>query len=124
MPSLGQPPQPTGPVRLLRYRFDSVEQASRHFHVVSGRVVLFYPSLLALRPGEPVLLYVSFINSEQHCRVSGVVIGKDAGGPYAGAWLEFAAHGIVESLQNAVASGKRRQRRYPTDIVINVEGAN
>jgi hypothetical protein len=120
MPARGQATQPAAPVRLLRYRFDSVDQVSRHFHVAGGRVVMFYPCLLPLRPGEPVLLYVTFMNSEQHCRLAGVVIGRDAGGQYAGAWLEFAAYGIVAGLQSATTP-KRLQRRFPTDTVINLE---
>jgi hypothetical protein len=111
----------SGAVRLLRYRFDTIHQVSRHFHVATGRVVLFYPGLLTLRPGEPVLLDVTFISSEQHCPVRGLVIGKEGGTQYVGWWLEFAAHGLVGSLQSATANPKRRQRRFPADVVVNID---
>ena len=111
----------SGSVRLLRYRFNSTIQVSRHFHVTTGRVVLFYPTPLALRPGEPVILDVTFADSEQDCAVRGAVIGKEAGNQYVGWWLEFAAHGLVASLQTATTRPKRRQRRFPTEVVVNVE---
>ncbi|HUJ25324.1 MAG TPA: hypothetical protein VLW85_04845 [Myxococcales bacterium] len=79
----------TGPLRLLRYRFDTLEQVSRHFHLVNGRVVLFYPGLALLKSGEPVLLEVAFLASEHCCEVRGTVMGKEKGGRHAGWWLQF-----------------------------------
>ena len=121
MPGVRQRDRPIETVRLLRYRFDTVEQVPRHFHVVPGGVLLFYPCLLALVPGEPLLLDVSFIASDQHCPLRGKVVGKETSGQYAGAWLAFPAAGLVNSLRSAAATPKRQQRRFPADVVVNVE---
>lgn len=107
-------------MRLLRYRFDSPRQIPPHFHPVNGRMLLFYPSLLALRPGVPVILDVSFIASDQHCVVRGAAIGREAGNAYAGSWLEFGA-GIASSLRAATVHARRRQRRFPVETLVHVE---
>src|SRR4051794_31632531 len=117
----GQRTRLAGGVRLLRYRFDSVPQVSRHFHVASGRVLAFYPCLLPLSAGEPVLLDVSFLVSDEHCSLRGSVVGKENGSQYVGWWLELSAHGVVSSLKDMSAGTKRRQRRFPTDALINLE---
>ena len=88
---------------------------------MNGRVVLFYPGLSLLRPGEPVRLEVAFIASEHHCEVRGTVMGKEEGGRHLGCWLEFPAHGLVGSLRSAMAASKRRQRRFPAETVVNIE---
>jgi PilZ domain-containing protein len=115
------PIDPSQAVRLLRYRFDSADQVTRHFHVATGRVLLFYPSLATLRPGEPVILDVAFTLSDQHCPVRGTVIGRDNEMQHVGSWLEFSAYGLVSSLNGATTNPRRRLRRFPTCTVVNVE---
>ena len=110
-------------MRLLRYRFDTVAQVSRHFHLANGRVVLFYPTLLALTSGEPVLLDAGFADSEQHCVLRGTVLGNDGSARYVGSWLEFTAHGLVASLRSTLATPKRRMRRFPADLIVNLQRA-
>jgi hypothetical protein len=106
--------------RLLRYRFDATAQIARHFHVAAGRVVLFYPTLLPLEPGEPVILEVAFTRSEQRCILQGSVLAREATSPHA-SWLEFSAQGVVGGLRSAAAIPKRRHRRFPTDVVVHIE---
>jgi len=110
------------PPHLLRYRFDSVDQVSRHFHVAAGRVVFFFPTLLQLQPGDPVILEVTFTASEQTCSVQGSVIGTEAGTSI-GWWLEFTAHRLVSGLQSAAAAPKRHHRRFPVEVLVNVDRA-
>src|SRR3954469_20928014 len=105
MPTVVQRTPPASSLRLLRYQFDSVAQVSRDFHLSNGRVVLFFPSLHQLTPGEPLLLDVSFLDSDQHCPLRGTVLGKEGSTTqYLGWWLEFTAHGLVSSLRNTLAT--------------------
>jgi hypothetical protein len=106
---------------VLRYRFDSAEQVARHFHVAADRVVLFFPSPQALSAGESVILEVAFKSSDQHCMLRGHVLGKDAVIQPPGWWLEFSARGLVSGLRAASVAPKRRQRRFPTQALVNVE---
>jgi hypothetical protein len=108
--------------RLLRYRFDSSEQVARHFHAAAGRVVLFYPTLLRLEAGEPVILEVAFARSEQRCILQGSVLAPESAAPYA-SWLAFSAQGVVAGLRSAAAIPKRGHRRFPTDLVIELRPA-
>lgn len=112
---------PSSSVRLLRYRFDTVAQVSRHFHLTSGRVLLFFPALAPLSPGQPVLLHATFPNSDQQCIVRGAVFGKDLSGQFAGCWLEFTAQSVVSSLRSTLATPKRRLLRFPTEVLVSVE---
>ncbi len=121
MPIAGQRTRPATSVRPLRYRFDSADQVSRHFHVAGGRVMLFYPCLLPMAAGEPVLLDVTFVTSEHHCPLRGAVVSRESGSQYVGVWLEFSAHDLVAKLKSETALPKRRHRRFATDLVVNVE---
>lgn len=102
--------------------FDSPDQVRRHFHVFSGRVVVFFPSALPVRQGEPVVLDVSFTASDQHCVLRGNALALGAGEAL-GSWLEFSAHGLVAGLESAAATAKRRHRRFPTNLFGSVERA-
>ena len=105
---------------MLRYRLDSIEQARHHFHETPEHVLFFYPSLFPLRPAEPVILEVGFVDSDQQCAIRGSVVGS-AGSEWGGSWLELEAHGIVARLKVAAKMPKRRQRRYPTSVLARVE---
>src|SRR2546423_3034136 len=105
MHSVG-PRKPSYSARLLKYRFGSIEQVTRHFHVTPGRVVLFYPTLATLTPGEQVILCVTFVESDQECILRGTVLGKELDSHF-GWWLEFSAHSVVSSLRSPAASPKR-----------------
>ncbi len=119
MPPVRQRTLPPGSVRLLRYRFESAEQVHHHFHVVQGKVVLFYPCVLSLRPGDPVLLDVTSASSEQHCSLRATVIGSESGGGHSGSWLNLVATTAL-AVRGALLHPKRRQRRFPTDLLVTV----
>jgi hypothetical protein len=67
-----------------------------------------------------VVLEVSFTTSDQLFILHGQVYGM--GQSTRGTWLEFSAPRALSGLQEAVGSPKRRQRRVPTDYLVNLIG--
>ena len=108
------------PDRLMRYRFDSAAQARRHVHV-ERRQLLFFPDLfLDVRDGQPVLLELCFLHSEQTMVTRGEVHGVETG-TMRGAWLELYGMRLFEGILSACDGARRIQRRLPTDLLIRAE---
>ena len=105
--------------RILKLRFESVDQVRRHVYPLDGRSLIFFPAVLGVRQSEAVVLDVSFGSSDQHCLLRGVTLPATEADSL-GRWLEFAGDGVVAGLFNATQSARRRNRRYPTDLLASV----
>lgn len=115
---MGQVAQPSKSAARLRYRFDSTDQLKRHFHQQEGRMMLFFPGG-ALAEGQPVVLDVSFTNSDQSCALRGRALGNEQG-RVPGIWLDFSLAGLVAGLAEASRSHRRRHRRLPCDLMLTL----
>lgn len=114
-------PRAQQPDRLLRYRFDTAAQARLHLHVVEERQLLFFPDpFLDVRDGQPVLLELSFLNSEQTVVARGDVHSLECGA-LRGAWLELYGSRLIEGMQIASGTPRRTHRRLPADVFIRAE---
>lgn len=106
--------------RLLRLRFETIDQVRRHFYPVGGRSLVFFPAVLGVRQSESVVLDVSFAGSDQHCLLRGVTMAP-AESDSLGRWLEFPGDSVVATLYSAAQSARRKNRRHPTDLLASVK---
>ena len=96
-------PRAQQPDRLMRYRFDSAAQARQHVHVLDRRQLLFFPDpFLDVRDGQPVLLELCFLHSEQTLVARGAVHSIETGA-LRGAWLELYGTRLFEGMQTPAA---------------------
>ena len=88
------------PDSFLRYRFDGSDPIRRHFHVVDGRALFFYPATAAaLQQGGRVAIEFAFTTSDQRCCYHGVA-GLVSEEP-AGVWLQLHDPQVIEGLELA-----------------------
>jgi hypothetical protein len=107
--------------RLLRYRFETAAQAAKHLHSVAQQQLLFFPDpFLDVHEGQPVLLELTFGNSEQTMTVRGEVHSIAAGG-LRGAWIELHALRLLDCLKTATGPPRRLHRRMPVDLMVRIE---
>jgi len=115
------PPSRAQPERLMRYRFDTAAQASRHLHSMERRQILFFPDpFLDVRDGQQVLLELAFADSEQTMGVRGAVHSLETG-TLRGAWFELYAIRLVDGVQIAAETPRRFAPRLPVDLMVRVE---
>jgi hypothetical protein len=103
--------------RLLRYRFDSLDQLERHLHTVKARTLLFFPNAIDLRMGDLVTLEIGVIATGPVCLLRGRVYGIEDS-IFQGAWLEFATSAVVGAIKR---SPQARARRLPSHVFVRVE---
>lgn len=105
--------------RLMRYRFDSAAQARRHIHLREQRLLLFFPDpFLDVRDGQPVLIELCFLHSEQTMVARGEVHSVETGA-LRGAWLDLHGMRLFEGMQIACGTPRRTHRRLPADLLVN-----
>ena len=109
--------QETSSLRLLRYRFDSGRQMERHLHTLEARTLLFFPTTVALRSGDPAVLAIAFGDRQPHCLLRGCVQTPEQG-RFRGVWLEFATS---DTLSAATGCRDIRAPRLPSDLFVRVE---
>ena len=114
-------PRAQQPDRLMRYRFDSAAQARQHVHVLERRQLLFFPDpFLDVSDGQPVLLELCFLPSEQTMVARGDVHSVETGA-LRGAWLELYGMRLFEGMQIACGTPRRTHRRLPSDLLVRAE---
>jgi hypothetical protein len=105
----------------MRYRFDNADQARRHLHYVERRQILFFPDpFLDVRAGQPVLLELSFTDSEQTVTVRGEVHSLETGA-LRGAWIDLFATRLFAGVQLAYDTPRRLHRRLAADLFVRTE---
>ncbi len=103
---------------LLRQRFGTPEEMTRHLHAIDNHALLFFRSAnLALPGGAKVLLDVSFTATEQQLALRGQVLGAVEEGALKGLWLEFPD---TRLSRRASALRDRKQRRLACDAVVQI----
>jgi hypothetical protein len=107
---------------LLRQRFGTPEEMTKHLHPVDNRILLFFrdPNL-KLAGNSKVLLEISFITSEQQVVLRGQVLGAVDQGALRGLWLEFPD---TRLSKRTAALRDRKQRRVACDALVQINSAN
>jgi len=109
----------SGPAHvLLRQRFGTPEEMTRHLHALDNRSLLFFRDpALQLAGGTRVMLEVSFTTSEQQAVLRGQVLGAVEDGTLRGLWLEFPD---TRLSKRGAALRDRKQRRLACDALVQI----
>jgi len=108
---------------LLRYRFRSLGQLSRHLHPGDGHTLFFYPSpRVALAFGDRVFMEIALEDSEQSVLLRGTVLSP-VREPNPGVWLQFAETGLSLSAAGLPPVG-RKQRRLSCEAMVEIQQNN
>ncbi|MBS2025047.1 MAG: PilZ domain-containing protein [Deltaproteobacteria bacterium] len=105
---------------LLRYRFGTPAELNEHFHQGEGGRTLFFfrDQHLNLPGATPVLLSISFTDSDQEVIVRGNVLAR-VEGTMPGLWLEFGDTRIARRVDE-VGLASRKQKRIGCDVMIEL----
>ena len=108
------------PPLLLRYRFRSIGQLSRHLHAAGGRTLFFYrapPVELLFR--DRVFMEIVLEDSDQSMLLRGSVLST-VSDPTRGIWLEFAETELCRTVAGSGVVG-RKQRRLGCEAMVELQ---
>lgn len=105
---------------MLRVRFDTFDQLSRHLHVVGNAALLFLRDQKAARaPYGRVLLEVDVSETRQRAVVRGEVVVR-AEGSVPGGWLQIADTRLARRVREGGGFGARRSHRVAADQMLQL----
>ena len=105
---------------LLRYRFRSIAQLSRHLHTARGRTLFFYREPgVELSFGARVFMEIILEDTEQSVLLRGSVLSA-VGEPTRGTWLEFAETRLSQTVTGGGLVG-RKQRRLGCEAMVEIQ---
>jgi hypothetical protein len=109
---------------LLRYRFETLEQARRHLHLMEERQILFFPDGTGrLRERQTVLLELRFDESVESAMTCGEVRALETGA-VRGAWVELHSRNLLSELRTAFDRQRRRHQRLPASGMMRTQRSN
>jgi hypothetical protein len=107
---------------LLRCRFDTFDQLSRHLHMVDNATLLFVRDQQKLcGPAGRVLVEFAIRESAQQTVARGEVVAR-AEGRLTGWWLQLSDMRLARRLREPDAFAVRREERVSADALVQVRG--
>jgi hypothetical protein len=105
---------------LIRYRFDTLEQLSRHLHMVDDAALIFLPEPeKASALPERVMVELVLREPSQETVVRGAVVSR-AEGQVRGSWLQLADTRLAMRLRYGRGLEGRREGRVSADHLVQL----